>query len=148
MFKSSWFYGVVWHSVSFLDLHRMDTLVTIRKSVDVIIVHMFDDHRFCACVMRTSGIPQLRVIRMERLYGYKWHVIYDRCVCHCFTDDRIWASLAECVCHDVTPQLWRRLEGKRSIQGIAVTSRWRNATAVAWRHTTAEVKCKEKEWWN
>ena len=24
---------------------------------------------------------------------------------------------AEYVCHDVTPQLWRRLEGKRSIQG-------------------------------
>ena len=27
----------------YLDLHRMDTLVTIRKSVDVIFVHMFDD---------------------------------------------------------------------------------------------------------
>ena len=24
---------------------------------------------------------------------------------------------AEYVCHDVTPQLWQRLEGKRSIQG-------------------------------
>ena len=30
---------------------------------------------------------------------------------------QVWA---EHVCHDVTPQLWRRLEGKRSIQGIAV----------------------------
>ena len=27
---------------------------------------------------------------------------------------QVWA---EHVCHDVTPQLWRRLEGKRSIQG-------------------------------
>ena len=27
---------------------------------------------------------------------------------------QVWA---EYVCHDVTPQLWRRLEGKRSIQG-------------------------------
>ena len=27
----------------YLDLHRMDTLVTIRKNVDVIFVHMFDD---------------------------------------------------------------------------------------------------------
>ena len=29
------------------------------------------DYQFCACVMRTSGAPQLQVIRMERLYGYK-----------------------------------------------------------------------------
>ena len=27
---------------------------------------------------------------------------------------QVWA---EHVCHDVTPQLWRRLEGDRSIQG-------------------------------
>ena len=27
---------------------------------------------------------------------------------------------AEYVCHDVTPQLWRKSEGKRSIQGVAV----------------------------
>ena len=27
---------------------------------------------------------------------------------------QVWA---EHVCHDITPQLWRRLEGKRSIQG-------------------------------
>ena len=33
---------------------------------------------------------------------------------------QVWA---EYVCHDVTPQLWRKSEGKRSIQGIAVTSR-------------------------
>ena len=26
----------------------------------------------------------------------------------------------EYVCHDVTPQLWRRSEGKRSIRGITV----------------------------
>ena len=29
------------------------------------------DYQFCACVMRTSGVPQLQVISMERLYGYK-----------------------------------------------------------------------------
>ena len=28
---------------------------------------------------------------------------------------QVWA---EHVCHDVTPQLWRRLEGKRRIQGV------------------------------
>ena len=51
------------------------------------------DYQICACVMRTSGVPQLQVIRIERLYGYKSHVMYDRCVYHCFTDGRIWASL-------------------------------------------------------
>ena len=36
------------------------------------IVHsLILDYQFCACVMRTSGVPQLQVIRMERLYGYK-----------------------------------------------------------------------------
>ena len=45
---------------------------------------------------------------------------------------QVWA---EYVCHDVTPQLWRKSEGKRSIQGDNcngdVTSRLHNATAVA-----------------
>ena len=30
---------------------------------------------------------------------------------------QVWA---EYVCHDVTPQLWRKSEGERSIRGIAV----------------------------
>ena len=29
------------------------------------------DYQFCACVMWVSGIPQLQVIQMECLYGYK-----------------------------------------------------------------------------
>ena len=33
---------------------------------------------------------------------------------------QVWA---EYVCRDVMPQLWRKSEGQRSIQGIAVTSR-------------------------
>ena len=45
---------------------------------------------------------------------------------------QVWA---EHVCYDVTPQLWRRLESKQSIQGDYcnkdVASRWPNATAVA-----------------
>ena len=27
--------------------------------------------KFCACVMQISGVPELQVIHMERLYGYK-----------------------------------------------------------------------------
>ena len=45
--------------------------------------------------MWISGIPQLQVIHMERLYGYKWHIMYDQWVYHCFTDVRIWASLGQ-----------------------------------------------------
>ena len=36
--------------------------------------------KFCACVMRIRGVPQLQVIYIERLYGCKWHLGYDRCL--------------------------------------------------------------------
>ena len=42
----------------------------------------------------------------------------------------------EFVCHDVTPQLWRKSEGKRSIQGDNCN---KDVTS------TAEVKCKEMD---
>ena len=29
------------------------------------------DYQFCACVMWISGVPQLQVNHMERLYDYK-----------------------------------------------------------------------------
>ena len=29
------------------------------------------NYQFCACVMQVSGIPQLQVIHMKHLYGYK-----------------------------------------------------------------------------
>ena len=34
------------------------------------------DYQFCACVIRVSGVQQLQVIHMERLYGLPllyWH---------------------------------------------------------------------------
>ena len=43
--------------------------------------------------MRTSGVPQLQVIRMECLYCYKSHITHDRRFYHCFTGGRIWASV-------------------------------------------------------
>ena len=51
------------------------------------------NYQFCACIMRTSGVPQLQVIHMERLYGYTSSMIDG--VYHCFTDGRIWASLGK-----------------------------------------------------
>ena len=29
------------------------------------------NYQFCACEIRISGVPQLQVIHMEGLYGYK-----------------------------------------------------------------------------
>ena len=29
------------------------------------------DYQFCACVIQINGVPQLQVIHMEHLYGYK-----------------------------------------------------------------------------
>ena len=46
--------------------------------------------------MRISGVPQLQVIQMERLYGYKWHFMYDRWFTIAFnTGVGIWASLGK-----------------------------------------------------
>ena len=64
-----------------------------NEDIGSVVYSLILDYQFCACVMRISGVPQLQVIHMEHLYDYKWHVRYDRCVYHCFTDDRIWASL-------------------------------------------------------
>ena len=36
-----------------------------------IVYSLILDYQFCVCVIRISGVPQLQVIHMERLYGYK-----------------------------------------------------------------------------
>ena len=68
--------------------------------------------------MQISGVPQLQVIHKECVYM----IISDTsCMIGVFTIALLTAEfgqvLAEHVCHDIMPQLWRRLEGKRSIQG-------------------------------
>ena len=94
-----------------------------------------------------------------------------RWVYHCFTDSRIWASLGKA---GITKIAYNFRRDRRIAQLCSCRQRinWRvqkrfgqswdyknrttaqlcscrhNATAVAWRHTTAEVKCKEKGWWN
>ena len=41
---------------------------SLRRSI---VYSLILDYQFCACVMWISGVPQLQVIRMECLYGYK-----------------------------------------------------------------------------
>ena len=42
-----------------------------NEDIGSVVCSLILDYQFCACVMRISGVPQLQVIRMERLYGYK-----------------------------------------------------------------------------
>ena len=71
------------------------SLLKVESLKGSVVYSLILDYQFCARVMRISGVPQLQVIHMKRLYGYKWHIIYDRWVYHCFTDGRIWASLGK-----------------------------------------------------
>ena len=47
------------------------SLLKVESLKGLVIYSLILDYQFCACVMRVSGIPQLQVIQMERLYGYK-----------------------------------------------------------------------------
>ena len=49
----------------------MVTYEICNEDIGSIAYSLILDYQFCACVMRTSGIPQLQVIRMQRFYGYK-----------------------------------------------------------------------------
>ena len=81
--------------INFLNKVYSKSLLNVWSLKGSVVYSLILDYQFCTCVMRISGIPQLQVIRMERLYGYKSHIIYDRWVYHCFTDGKIWASLGK-----------------------------------------------------
>ena len=47
------------------------SLLKVESLKRSIVYSLILDYQFCACVMRISGVPQLQVIHMERLYRYK-----------------------------------------------------------------------------
>ena len=47
------------------------SLLKVESLKRSILYFLILDYQFCACVMRISGVPQLQVIHMEHLYGYK-----------------------------------------------------------------------------
>ena len=47
------------------------SLLKVGKLKGSVVYSLILDYQFCACVMQVSGIPQLQVIHMERLYGYE-----------------------------------------------------------------------------
>ena len=87
------------------------SLLKVESLKESVVYSLILDYQFCACIMRVSGVPQLQVIQM---------VISDTsCMIDVFTIaflttkfGQVWA---EYVCHDVTPQMWRKSEGKLSI---------------------------------
>ena len=57
-----WYHSIIHYNVE----HFKGSYVRSESHISLIL-----DYQFCACVMRTSGVPQLQVISIERLYGYK-----------------------------------------------------------------------------
>ena len=49
----------------------MVTCKICNEDIGSIAYSLILNYQFSACVIRISGIPQLQVIHMERLYGYK-----------------------------------------------------------------------------
>ena len=47
------------------------SLLKVESLKRSIVYSLILDYQFCACVIRISGVPQLQVIHMERLDGYK-----------------------------------------------------------------------------
>ena len=57
--------------INFLSKVYSKSLLKVGSLKVLVVYSLILDYQFCACVMRVSGIPQLQVIHMERLYGYE-----------------------------------------------------------------------------
>ena len=57
-----WYHSIIHYN----DYHYKGSYGRPESHISLIL-----DYQFCACVMRTSGVPQLQVIHMEHLYDYK-----------------------------------------------------------------------------
>ena len=57
--------------INFSSKFYSKSLLKIGSLKGLVVYSLILNYQFCACVMRISGVPQLQVIHMERLYGYK-----------------------------------------------------------------------------
>ena len=62
--------GTIHLEINFSSKVYSKSLLKVGLLKGSILYTLILDYQFCACIMRTSGVPQLQVIRMERLYGY------------------------------------------------------------------------------
>ena len=63
--------GTIHLEINFSSKVYSKSLLKVGSLKRWIAYSMILDYQFCTCVMRISGIPQLQVIYMEHLYGYK-----------------------------------------------------------------------------
>ena len=103
--------------INFSNKVYSKSLLKVESLKGSVVYSLILNYQFCACVMRVSGVPKLQTIHTECLYSCKWRSTRDACVDWCFADARNLGKSGQSMCHDVTPQLRRKLEGKRSIQG-------------------------------
>ena len=64
--------------IKFLSKVYSKSLLKVWSLKGLVVYSLMLDYQFCTCVMRISSVPQLQVIYMERLYSYKWHIMYDQ----------------------------------------------------------------------
>ena len=57
--------------INFLSKVYSKSLLKVESLKGLVVCSLILDYQFCACVMWVSGIPQLQVIQMEHLYGYR-----------------------------------------------------------------------------
>ena len=63
--------------INFLSKVYSKSLLKVESLKGSVVYSLILAYQFCACIMQISGIPQLQVIHIKHLYGYKWHIIYD-----------------------------------------------------------------------
>ena len=69
--KSAESCGTIHLEINFSSKVYSKSLLKVGSLKRSIAYSMILDCQFYACVMRISGVPQLQVIHMEHLYGYK-----------------------------------------------------------------------------
>ena len=63
--------NVLEYNINFSSKVYSKSLLKVESLKRSIVYFLILDYQFCACVMWISGIPQLQVIHIECLYGYK-----------------------------------------------------------------------------
>ena len=60
-----------YYGINFSSKVYFKSLLKVGALKGSVVCSLILNYQFCTCVMRVSGVPQLQVIHMECLYGYK-----------------------------------------------------------------------------
>ena len=102
--------------INFSSKVYFKSLLKVGSLKGSVVYSLILNYQFCACLIGIRTIPQLQTIHIKRLYRCdSLSTIHELTgVLLTYEFGQIWA---EYVCHDVTPQLWQKSVGKRSIRG-------------------------------